>query len=58
MARLKIGDRVQIPEDSHTYEIRAIDIDQGFAYLESLKKHRSSFWVSLALCSRVEVCSQ
>jgi hypothetical protein len=49
MAKIKIGDRVRIPNDNQTYEVIGIDVEQGFVLLRRSPKVKS-FWLSVSNC--------
>lgn len=58
MARIKlrIGDRVQIPNDSRVYEVMGLDTDQasGYALLKLRYSTDKSFWQAIANCEVIQ----
>jgi hypothetical protein len=57
--KLRMGDRVKIPNDDREYEVMGVDSAQsdGFALLRLRGSRDKSFWQAIANCEVVR-CSQ
>ena len=50
MAKIKKGDRVQIPNDDRVYTVAVLDEGRGYALLKGVSPIR---WMPIGLCQKV-----